>query len=416
MAEHRDGSGGNVPATPSTEKLIAQSSVGGETDPGLDWLCDDSDLSKLAAFTVAESVLSPAAETEEDADLDGTPTWQLAGDIGLGGSEPRPGVVAYACSSTFGTGWVSLTQRLLEPLERKVGRGERFDFYTRLDQARYFVRGDFPPVPSSSPILSRPVGQVAQPHRPRLYDDAAFVVDTARVRSYSRAQKVVPGHLNVYWPCQIKKENDEYFYWIPDATYRIDLSPHIHLSGLSLQPRGTTSPHTLALLWRVVNPSVALKAARRDWTGKLEAGVERSRPSLQSALTRYDDPPYAVLASVAADSYWQELGIRVCAQVCPRTAAGEVETGLTSLSYLFLTDAIQDLRRWFPAVGAEIAPKGADASSEPREPGVHPVHHSLPAQESAFADDHPTETFVKLDPMQLSARSVGQANRGRAEK
>lgn len=374
-----------VPEALPIEELIARSSIGGETDPELDDVCTDDDAADFVAQFDARQQDAPTDDESSTDDGSGErrPRHRLAepqqvfvsyagepahlpGFIGLsdaGCQDARAAAVrlreelaSFACAPALG--WTSLIGTLLEHLRQMVNRSDFFNFYSRFEEARFFVVNDLLPPPCLSPVVSTPHVPEEQQRRFRIDDDAALVLDTSLVGGSG-----VPRH-EVYWPSQVDEDHQEFYYRLQDAFYRVDLAPHCHLSAIQPTCVLNDSSRTLALLWRVVNPSRAMAVRKHNFVELLERGLASWRPQFQQLISRDDDVPAALLSAVAGDRYWASLGLRVSAQLCAHRENGELNNFLTTTSWHFLTDALQDRRRWFPFVDRAIR---AHAGSELEE-------------------------------------------------
>lgn len=395
-----------VPEALPIEELIAGSSIGGEMDPELDDVCTDDDAAEFVAqFDARRSDESTDHEsTHHESPSDGGSDehrarryaapqqvfvshavepfyrWDFAEvlkaeldarEVLKAKLDAREAMVTHlreiASAACARSEALNSMIALLKKLRRRVNQTDFFNFDSRLEEARFFVVNDLLPLRCPSPVLSTPLMPEDQQRRLQFDDDIALVLDTSLVSGSG----VPPPRHEVYWPSQVHEAHQEFYYRLRDAFHRVDLAPHCHLSAI--QPTGarTGSPRTLALLWRVVNPSRAVAVRDQNFAELLEQGLASWRPQFQQLISQGEDVPAALLSAVAGDRYWAGLGLRASAQLCAHRENGELDNSLTATSWRFLTDALQDARRWFPFANQAIRDHASPELEEAQS--VHPV-------------------------------------------
>jgi hypothetical protein len=216
------------------------------------------------------------------------------------------------------------------------------------------------PAPCDNPILSTP--DTGPTDRDRVVDDVAMVAMVRQDRP------------EVFWPPAVNhggarelELTEDYLDSLRGVLHEVDLTPHAYWQTLGRRrPSEESSENTdgfaVLFLWRVINPARIVQFKIDRISHVMDRWIQRRRRILEDHWRAPRCPDHrAAMDKLATDTYWRNVGLAVTLDLFPLSVRQDLSP-CARLPHVrrFLSDALDDERRWFSGTAARINAPLAD--------------------------------------------------------
>jgi hypothetical protein len=215
------------------------------------------------------------------------------------------------------------------------------------------------PAPCDNPILSTP--DTTPTSRDRVVDDVAMVAMVRRDRP------------EVFWPPAVNhggarelELTEDYLDSLRGVLYEVDLAPHAYWQTLgprqSNEANRNTDGFVVLFLWRVINPARIVQFNIDRISHVMDRWIRRRQRILEDHWRAPRSPDHrAVMDELAMDAYWRNVGLAVTLDLFSLSIRQDLSP-CARLPHVrrFLSDALDDERRWFSGTAARISAPLAD--------------------------------------------------------